>query len=116
MLTPLVGRDYRAMQKFLLFVWLVVSLCSLTVEFQCVCLCGVAYTPTLKRQTGQSLKKQEGQIVVSVSNCIRTENRDESISRLATVTITAASISKNYGILVPGLIRLRNKRRQARFT
>jgi hypothetical protein len=48
-----------------------VSLCCLLVEFQCVCLYEMADTRTLKRQIGQSLKRQERQIVMNVFNCIK---------------------------------------------
>jgi hypothetical protein len=55
----------------------------------------MADVPTVKRKSGQSLKRQERQIVVNVFNYTKANNPDKSVSWLAAETATATGTSKN---------------------
>jgi hypothetical protein len=79
----------------------------------------MADVPTVKRKSGQSLKRQERQIVVNVFNYIKTKNPDKSASWLAAETATATGTSKNMVLNIRseaarGPLRTPNKKRRSR--
>jgi hypothetical protein len=55
----------------------------------------MADVPAVKRKSGQSLKRQERQIVVNVFNYIKAKNPDKSVRWLAAETATPTGTSKN---------------------
>jgi hypothetical protein len=79
----------------------------------------MANVPTVKRKSGQSLQRQERQIVVDVFNYIKAKNPDKSVRWLAAETATATGTSKNTVFNIRseaarGPLRTPNKKKQSR--